>query len=63
MRGEALVGIAKRGLGIEAGVARRRDDVKEEPTEELDGMHTVESAEDDVEVPEADEDTRKEDIY
>ena len=35
----------------------------EEPAEELDGMHTVESAEDDVEVPEADEDTRKEDIY
>jgi TPR repeat len=35
----------------------------EEPAEELDGMHTVESAEDDVEVPEADEDTRKEDVY
>jgi tetratricopeptide (TPR) repeat protein len=35
----------------------------EEPVEELDGMHTVDSAEDDVEVPEADEDTRKEDIY
>ena len=35
----------------------------EEPAEELDGMHTVESAEDDVEVPEPDEDTRKEDIY
>ncbi len=35
----------------------------EEPAEELEGMHTVESAEDEVEVPEADEDTRKEDIY
>ena len=35
----------------------------EEPTEELDGMHTVESAEDEVDVPDADEDTRKEDIY
>jgi hypothetical protein len=35
----------------------------EEPPEELDGMHTVESAEDEVEVPEADEDTRKEDVY
>ncbi|TMC29801.1 MAG: hypothetical protein E6I84_07860 [Chloroflexi bacterium] len=35
----------------------------EEPAEELDGMHTVESAEDEVEVPDADEDTRKEDIY
>jgi tetratricopeptide (TPR) repeat protein len=35
----------------------------EEPAEELDGMHTVDSAEDDVEVPEVDEDTRKEDIY
>jgi hypothetical protein len=35
----------------------------EEPAEELDGMHTVESADDEVEVPEADEDSRKEDIY
>ena len=35
----------------------------EEPAEELDGMHTVESADDEVEVPEPDEDTRKEDIY
>jgi hypothetical protein len=35
----------------------------EEPAEELDGMHTVESAEDEVEVPEPDEDTRKEDVY
>ena len=35
----------------------------EEPPEELDGMHTVESADEEVEVPEADEDTRKEDIY
>ena len=35
----------------------------EEPAEELDGMHTVESAEDEVDVPDADEDTRKEDIY
>jgi hypothetical protein len=35
----------------------------DEPAEELDGMHTVESAEDEVEVPEADEDSRKEDIY
>jgi hypothetical protein len=35
----------------------------EEPAEELDCMHTVESAEDEVEVPEADEDSRKEDVY
>jgi hypothetical protein len=35
----------------------------EEPAEELDGMHTVDSAEDEVDVPDADEDTRKEDIY
>jgi tetratricopeptide (TPR) repeat protein len=35
----------------------------EEPAEELDGMHTVESSEDEVEVPDADEDTRKEDVY
>jgi tetratricopeptide (TPR) repeat protein len=35
----------------------------EEPAEDLDGMHTVESAEEEVEVPEVDEDTRKEDVY
>lgn len=35
----------------------------EETSEELDGMHTVDSADDDVEVPEVDEDTRKEDVY
>lgn len=35
----------------------------EEPAEELDGMHTVDSGDDDVEVPEIDEDTRKEDVY
>lgn len=35
----------------------------EEPVEELDGMHTVESADDEVDVPEVDEDTRKEDVY
>ena len=35
----------------------------EEPSEDLDGMHTVDSSEDELEVPEADEDTRKEDIY
>jgi hypothetical protein len=35
----------------------------EEAAEELDGMHTVDSAEEELEVPEIDEDTRKEDIY
>ena len=39
------------------------DEDGEEASEDLDGMHTVEAAEDDVEVPEADEDTRKEDVY
>jgi tetratricopeptide (TPR) repeat protein len=39
------------------------EDESEEPAEDLDGMHTVDSAEDDVEVPELDEDTRKEDVY
>ncbi len=45
-----------------AGVEEAEED-GEEPAEELDGMHTVESADDEVEVPEADEDSRKEDIY
>jgi tetratricopeptide (TPR) repeat protein len=35
----------------------------EEPAEELEGMHTLEAGEEDVEVPEVDEDTRKEDVY
>jgi hypothetical protein len=43
--------------------AEETEEDGEEPAEELDGMHTVESSEDEVEVPEADEDTRKEDIY
>ena len=43
--------------------AEETEEDGDEPAEELDGMHTVESAEDEVEVPEADEDTRKEDIY
>src|SRR3981081_3310413 len=43
--------------------AEEAEEDGDEPAEELDGMHTVESAEDEVEVPEADEDSRKEDIY
>ena len=44
--------------------AEDADEDGEEVSEDLDGMHTVESAEDDVEVPEApDEDSRKEDVY
>lgn len=40
------------------------DEDGEEASEELDGMHTVDSAEEEsIDVPEADEDTRKEDIY
>ena len=35
----------------------------EDAAEDLDGMHTVESGEEELEVPEVDEDTRKEDIY
>lgn len=35
----------------------------EEASEDLDGMHTVDAAEEEVEVPEVDEDTRKEDVY
>lgn len=43
--------------------AEETEEEGEEATEDLDGMHTVESSDDDVEVPEADEDTRKEDVY
>jgi Tetratricopeptide repeat len=43
--------------------AEEVEDDGDEPAEELDGMHTVESAEDEVDVPDADEDTRKEDVY
>ncbi|HEY0493199.1 MAG TPA: tetratricopeptide repeat protein [Candidatus Dormibacteraeota bacterium] len=43
--------------------AEDADEDSEEASDDLDGMHTVESAEDDVEIPEADEDTRKEDVY
>ena len=47
--------------GADAGEETEEDG--EEPAEDLDGMHTVESAEDEVEVPESDEDSRKEDVY
>jgi hypothetical protein len=53
---------AKESLIARADVEESEEDA-EEPAEELDGMHTVESADDDVEVPELDEDTRKEDVY
>ena len=54
---------AKESLLTRNAEAEETEEDGEEPAEELDGMHTVESSEDDVEVPEADEDTRKEDIY
>jgi hypothetical protein len=54
---------AKDSLLNRAADAEEAEEDGEEPAEELDGMHTVESAEDEVEVPEADEDSRKEDIY
>jgi len=54
---------AKESLLTRTADAEDSDEESEEPAEELDGMHTVESAEDEVEVPESDEDTRKEDIY
>jgi len=53
---------AKESLIARADVDDNEDDT-EEPAEDLDGMHTVEAGEDDVEVAELDEDTRKEDIY
>ncbi|HEY8677270.1 MAG TPA: hypothetical protein VIN39_01385 [Candidatus Dormibacteraeota bacterium] len=55
---------AKDSLINRGGDAEESEEDGEEATEDLDGMHTVESAEDEVEIPEApDEDTRKEDIY
>ncbi len=54
---------AKESLLTRSADHEEAEEDGEEPTEDLDGMHTVESAEDEVEVPEADEDTRKEDIY
>ncbi len=53
---------AKESLIARADVDEGEEDT-EEPGDELDGMHTVESGDDDVEVPDLDEDTRKEDIY
>ncbi|HEX3630523.1 MAG TPA: tetratricopeptide repeat protein [Candidatus Dormibacteraeota bacterium] len=53
---------AKESL-IARGDADESEDDSEEPAEDLDGMHTVEAGEEDVEVPEVDEDTRKEDVY
>jgi tetratricopeptide (TPR) repeat protein len=53
---------AKESLIARADVEDSEEDA-EEPAEELEGMHTVESADEDVEVPELDEDTRKEDVY
>jgi tetratricopeptide repeat protein len=54
---------AKESLLTRTADVEEADEDGEEPAEELDGMHTVDSAEDDVEVPEADEDSRKEDVY
>jgi tetratricopeptide repeat protein len=54
---------AKESLLNRGADAEETEEDGEEPAEELDGMHTVESAEDEVEVPDVDEDTRKEDVY
>jgi len=53
---------AKESLITRGDVEESEEDA-EEPAEDLDGMHTVESGEEDVEVPELDDDTRKEDVY
>ena len=53
---------AKESLIARADVEEAEEE-GEEPSEDLDGMHTVESAEEEIEVSEIDEDTRKEDIY
>ena len=55
---------AKDSLLNRAAAPDDADEDGEEGSEELDGMHTVDSAEEEsIDVPEADEDTRKEDIY
>jgi hypothetical protein len=54
---------AKESLLTRSADAEEVEEDGEEPAEELDGMHTVDSAEDEVDVPDADEDTRKEDVY
>ena len=53
---------AKESLIARADV-EEADEETEEPSEELEGMHTVESDDAEVEVPEIDEDSRKEDAY
>ena len=54
---------AKESLLTRGGDAEELEEESEEPAEELDGMHTVESSEDDVDVVETDDDSRKEDVY
>jgi hypothetical protein len=55
---------AKESLLNRASEPDEADEDGEEGSEELDGMHTVDSVEEEsIDVPEADEDTRKEDIY
>jgi len=54
---------AKESLLTRSADVEEVEEDGEEPSEELDGMHTVESAEEEVEIPDVDEDTRKEDVY
>ncbi|HYM49002.1 MAG TPA: hypothetical protein VET65_00370 [Candidatus Limnocylindrales bacterium] len=55
---------AKESLISRVGEAEEVEDDSDEPAEDLEGMHTLEPGEEDVaDVAEADEDTRKEDIY
>lgn len=53
---------AKESLIARADVEEAEEET-EEPSDELEGMHTVESDDAEVEVPDVDEDTRKEDVY
>ena len=53
---------AKESLLARADIEESEEET-EEPAEELDGMHTVDSGEEDIDVPEVDEDARKEDVY
>jgi hypothetical protein len=54
---------AKESLLTRASDVDEAEEDSEEPAEELDGMHTVESSDDEVDVIEGDEDSRKEDVY
>ncbi len=54
---------AKESLLARGTAVEETDEDAEEAGEEMEGMRTLEPGEEEIEVPEADEDTRKEDVY